>query len=135
MQLLKDHLLSRLLGLDYDGDERSFTAQQRNAIQLTNIDTVVQSKVFRVNCTAYDICWDHDTIRIACGDIVMVALRDDEHPFWYARVLPPQDFLPSRRHDMFGADDGSPMGSLARCRSGPQMGIQGGLTSQSRLCP
>ena len=79
--------MSRLLGLDYDSDERSFTAQQQNAIRFTNTDTVIQSKVFRINYTAYDIRRDHNTIRIAHGDIIMVASRDDEHPFWYARVL------------------------------------------------
>ena len=32
MPKLKNHLLSRLLGSEYDGDETPFTAHQRNAI-------------------------------------------------------------------------------------------------------
>ena len=35
----------------------------------------------------YDIRRDYDTINIARRDIIITALRDDEHPFWYARVL------------------------------------------------
>lgn len=87
MQLLKDHLLSRLLGLDYNGDERSFTAWQRNGLQLTNIDTVVHSKILCVNYITYNIRRDHDSIGIACGDVIMTASRDNKHLFWYARVL------------------------------------------------
>ena len=46
-----------------------------------NTDTVVHSKVLHINYTAYDIRWDHDTIRIARRDVVMTASRDDEHVF------------------------------------------------------
>ena len=84
---MKDHLLSTLLGLDYDGDECIFTGQERNVIRLSNTDKVVQSKILRINYTTYDIRQDYNTINIACGDIIMTASRDDEHPFWYARVL------------------------------------------------
>ena len=87
MQLLKDHLLSRFLGFDYNSDECSFTAQQRNDIRLMNTNMIVHSKVLHVNYTAYDICWDHNTIRIARRNVVITALRDDKHQFWYAQVL------------------------------------------------
>lgn len=87
MQTLKDHLLSRLLGLDYDGDERTFTSEQRNSIRLVNADVVVRSKQLRINYTTYDIRRDHDTIRMSRGDAIMTSSRDDAHPFWYARVL------------------------------------------------
>ncbi|KAF8549149.1 hypothetical protein OG21DRAFT_1421778 [Imleria badia] len=87
MQALKSHLLSRLLGLDYDGDESSFTSEQRSAICLTNLHLVVESKLLRINYTTYDIRWDHDTIRTSRGDVVMTSSRDEDHPFWYARVI------------------------------------------------
>lgn len=48
--------------------------------------------------------------------------------------LAPQGIFPSRWYNMLGADHGSAIDSLARCGSTPQMGIQGGLSSQSRLC-
>ena len=87
MQTLKDHLLSRLLDLDYDGDERTFTLDKRNNVHLINFDAIVELKILCINYTTYDICWDHNTIRTTCGDVVMTSLRDEAHPFWYARVL------------------------------------------------
>ena len=45
----------------------------------------VQGISHQLHC--YDIHWDHNTIIIAHGDIIMVALRDDKHLFWYAWVL------------------------------------------------
>ncbi|KAF8427567.1 hypothetical protein L210DRAFT_3652625 [Boletus edulis BED1] len=87
MSCLKNHLLSRLLGLDYDGDERTFTLEQRNKICLINTDAVVESKTLHINYTTYDIRWDNDMIRTTCGGIVMTYSRDEEHPFWYAQVL------------------------------------------------
>ena len=45
MQLLKNHLLSRLLGLDYDSDEQTFSPEQHNEVHLINIDLVVESKI------------------------------------------------------------------------------------------
>ena len=45
MQLLKNHLLSQLLGLDYDGDERTFSPEQHNEVCLININLVVELKI------------------------------------------------------------------------------------------
>ena len=61
MQSLKNHLLSRLLGLDYDGDEQTFSPEQHNEVRLVNIDSVVESKMIQFNYTTYDIRQDHDT--------------------------------------------------------------------------
>jgi len=87
VQTLKDHLLSRLLGLHYDGNEWTFTSEQHNDIHLINFDTIVESKLLRINYTTYDIRRDHDTIRTTRGDVVMTCSRDEVHPFWYAWVL------------------------------------------------
>ena len=59
-QNLKDHLLSRLLGLDYDGDKQIFTPEERSKIEFTNLNSVVESKLLRINYTIYDICRDYD---------------------------------------------------------------------------
>jgi len=87
MLCLKNHLLSWLLGLDFDGNERAFTPEQRNEVRLVNIDALVESKILRVNYTTYDVRRDYDTIRTNRGDVVMTYSMDEEHPFWYARVL------------------------------------------------
>ena len=62
MRNLKDHLLSRLLGLDYDGDKRIFTPDKHNKIEFANLNSVVESKLLRINYTTYDIRQDYNTI-------------------------------------------------------------------------
>ena len=62
MQMLRNHLLARLLGLDYDGDECSFTEAQHQLLRFTNLGVVIESKLFHINYTTYDICWDYNTI-------------------------------------------------------------------------
>jgi hypothetical protein len=80
-------LLARLLDIDYDGDEHSFTPEQRNGIHLLDADRLVLSKLLYINYTTYDVRRDHDTVRAARRDTVMTFSRDDEHPFWYAQVI------------------------------------------------
>lgn len=58
---LKDHLLSRLLNRDFDGDETEFSDAQRNTVK------IVQHKIYsvqtmRVNFTTYDMRRDQDII-------------------------------------------------------------------------
>lgn len=87
VRTLKEHLLARLHDLDYDGDERTFTAEQRNAIHLIDSDNIVEAKQLKVNYTTYDVHEDSDTIRTRRGDTIMMMSKDAEHPFWYARVI------------------------------------------------
>ncbi|KIM66090.1 hypothetical protein SCLCIDRAFT_22307 [Scleroderma citrinum Foug A] len=61
VQKLKNHLLLRLLGLDYDGDEQSFSPEDQNSLCLTN-QRMVKSKIFWVNYTTYDIRHDQDVL-------------------------------------------------------------------------
>ncbi|KAG2113257.1 hypothetical protein BD769DRAFT_1673787 [Suillus cothurnatus] len=88
---LKDHLLSRLLGLDYDGDEWEFSnAQQGNILFINNLSRVSQAKRLQINYTTYDVRRDQDTLKPGCGCAVMMLLREqgtNPHPFWYAHVL------------------------------------------------
>ena len=52
---IKDHLLSRLHHLDFDGDKRLFTPEQQNNLHLLNPDQFVESKIIHINYTSYDI--------------------------------------------------------------------------------
>jgi len=89
--MLKDHLLSRLLGLDYDGDERVFTDAERNSVHfINNLNTVSQAKRLQINYTTYDVRRDQDTLKPGHGGFIMTLSREhgsDAHPFWYAQVL------------------------------------------------
>ncbi|KAG1740142.1 uncharacterized protein EDB91DRAFT_1053371, partial [Suillus paluster] len=88
---LKDHLLSQLLSLDYDGDERVFTDAERNSVCfINNLNVVSQAKHLQINYTTYDVRRDQDTLKPGCGGVVMTFSREhggDTHPFWYAQVL------------------------------------------------
>lgn len=86
---MKDHLLGRLLNLDFDGDERPFTDEQRNSVRILG-DKLYSTKIFRVNYTTYDMRRDQDTMNPRTHCDVMVLSPEtgpDAHPFWYARVL------------------------------------------------
>jgi hypothetical protein len=86
---LKDHLLGRLLGLDFDGDEYNFSDEQRNSVRIIN-DTIYSAKVLRVNYTTYDMRRGQDSMnpRTSCNVMVLSPeTGSNAHPFWYARVL------------------------------------------------
>jgi len=90
VQKLKNHLLSQLLGLDYDGDERSFSPEDWNGLHLTN-HRIVEAKIFRVNYTTYDIRRDQDVIRPGSNNSVVMTLSREINPtahrLWYAQVV------------------------------------------------
>jgi hypothetical protein len=86
---LKDHLLGRLLGLEYDGDEHNFSDADRNTVHIMN-NRIYSVKVLRVNFTTYDVRRDQDSMNPRTHCDVMVRSQEDSanaHPFWYARVL------------------------------------------------
>ncbi|KAF7332930.1 hypothetical protein MVEN_02398900 [Mycena venus] len=86
---LKDHLLSRLLGRDFDGDEAEYTTDQRNTVRIIQ-HNIYEVQTLRINFTTYDMRRDQDTINPHTQPNVMVLSPEtsaNAHPFWYARVL------------------------------------------------
>ncbi|KAF8314653.1 hypothetical protein F5887DRAFT_861233, partial [Amanita rubescens] len=51
---LQDHLLMRLLGLEYNGDEKEFTTAERNHVVIVK-GSIYQHRVLRINYTTYDM--------------------------------------------------------------------------------
>ncbi|KIK36237.1 hypothetical protein CY34DRAFT_94767, partial [Suillus luteus UH-Slu-Lm8-n1] len=88
---LKNHILSRMLGLEYDSDERHFSASDRNELRfIDNLSRVQQPRRFQVNYTTYDVRRDQDSMRPGSNCAVMTLSREEgenAHPFWYALVL------------------------------------------------
>jgi len=88
---MKDHLLSRLHGYEYDGDEHSFTDDERNDLRIIGgLNRAIQSTVLCINYTTYDIRCRQDVVRPGSKCFVMTLSREDRpgaHPFWYAQVL------------------------------------------------
>lgn len=86
---LKDHLLCRLLNLDFDGNKTCFSEEERNSVRIIG-DRIFSAKILRVNYTTYDIRRDQDVMnpRTHCDVMVLSPENEpDAHPFWYARVL------------------------------------------------
>ena len=88
---LKDHLLSRLLDHEYDGDERPFSSEEWSSIQfVNNLNKVICPNRLQINYTTYDIRHDQDTLRPGHGAAIMLLSHEDgpnAHPFWYTEVL------------------------------------------------
>ncbi|KAI6100080.1 hypothetical protein EDD16DRAFT_1697278 [Pisolithus croceorrhizus] len=82
---MKVHLLSRLCGYEYDGDEHSFTDDECNDLQIIGgLNQVIESTILRVNYTTYDIHREQDVMQPGTGCFVMTLSREDEpnaHPF------------------------------------------------------
>ena len=86
---LKDHLLTRLLGREYNGDEQEYTHAQRNSVLIQD-NRINLHHTLRVNYTSYDLRRQQDVINPASHpDIMVLSCEDgeDAHPFWYARVV------------------------------------------------
>jgi len=58
---LKDHLLTRLLGRSFDGDEEGYSDSDRNTIRIID-NRIYSAKVLRVNYTTYDVRRDQDSM-------------------------------------------------------------------------
>jgi hypothetical protein len=87
---LKNHLLTRLLGREYDGDELDFTVRERNTVIIEQ-DTLYRHKVLRINYTTYDLRRNQDSLNphTRNADFMILAPKDNEdtHPYWYSRIL------------------------------------------------
>ncbi|KAF9455458.1 hypothetical protein BDZ94DRAFT_1278112, partial [Collybia nuda] len=88
---LKDHLLGRILGRLFDGDETPFSDDDRNTISFVN-NKIYKHKVIRINYTTYDMRRSQDSINPRTHADIMVLSREDpnsrdSHPYWYARVV------------------------------------------------
>lgn len=93
---LKNHFLSRLLELKYDGDELDFTPSERHSVIIdNNIIYRHNLKVLRVNYTTYDMRRGQDSINPRVpghADIMVLSPEneqenDDPHPYWYGRII------------------------------------------------
>ena len=88
---MKDHLLLRLYGYEYDGDEHLFTDDEHNDLRIVDgLNRVVGSTIFQVNYTMYDIHRKQDVMRPGPACFVMTLSRENSpnaHPFWYCQII------------------------------------------------
>ena len=87
---LKEHLLGRLLGHKYNGDEYSFTAQERNGLVLIN-NRIYKHNTLRVNYTTYDLRRAQDSLNPRTHADFMTLSHEDHDdmdpgktfPYWF----------------------------------------------------
>jgi hypothetical protein len=86
---LKDHLLLRLLGRPYQGDEVTFSDMERQTVTFVN-NQLYRHKAIRINYTTYDVRRSQDSLNPRTHADIMVLSHEDEedpHPYWYGRIL------------------------------------------------
>ncbi|KIO03576.1 hypothetical protein M404DRAFT_26885 [Pisolithus tinctorius Marx 270] len=86
---LKDHLLERILGVDYTGDPPSFSDADRDNLIISH-NMMYEHQMLRVNYTTYDLRREQDTINPCTrADIMLLSHETDDcrHPYWYTRVI------------------------------------------------
>lgn len=84
-------MLGRLGNRPYDGDEQTYTSQDRMAVRIHQ-DRIYSHKTLRINYTTYDLQRDQDLVTLGTHPDVMVLAQEDDdesdhHPYWYARVI------------------------------------------------
>ncbi|KAJ7156268.1 hypothetical protein C8R46DRAFT_1004688 [Mycena filopes] len=88
---LKSHLLGRLLGIPYEGDEDQFSIQDLADVNIIR-ERLYTHKIMRVNYTTYDLRRDQDTLNTRSHPDFMTLAHENEdestpHPYWYGRVV------------------------------------------------
>jgi hypothetical protein len=87
---LKDHLLGRLLGREYDGDAYGeFSDEDRRSVRIAG-ECIYRCKTMRINYTTYDVRRDGDLINPRTYPDIMVKSSEtgpQAEPYWYARVI------------------------------------------------
>ncbi|PBK89476.1 hypothetical protein ARMGADRAFT_935722, partial [Armillaria gallica] len=89
---LKNHLLTHLLGQDFDGDDETYSDTQQASVHIIS-NQIYAHKTMRINYTSYDMQCNQDSINSwTYSDIMMVSPETPEtsthaHSFWYTQVL------------------------------------------------
>jgi hypothetical protein len=84
---LRAHLLARMLGEEYTGDERNFSTADLLKITFVG-DSIYEHRTARFNYTTYDQRRASDTVNPHTHPDVMLKSQDESgHPYWYARVI------------------------------------------------
>lgn len=88
MDHLKDHLLARALGREYNGDDVTFEDSERNELVIHD-RKLYRHKVLRINYNTYDLQKKQDSLNPRTNGNIMLKAYDSvvQHPYWYARVL------------------------------------------------
>ncbi|EGN99947.1 hypothetical protein SERLA73DRAFT_53415, partial [Serpula lacrymans var. lacrymans S7.3] len=86
---LKNHILSRLLGLEHSTDGYHFNETDHDTIKTLG-NKLYPSSLLHINYTTYDVRCDQDIVNTRMGGNIMALSSGatlGSHAFWYAHVL------------------------------------------------
>ena len=88
---LIDHLLARIKGTPYDGDEHHFTDQDRDKI-IIDRNRIYEHKTIRFRSTTYDARRIEESAKPHKSNVMVLSHEDgtDDHPafpYWHARII------------------------------------------------
>ena len=83
---LKDHLLARILNMQYETEPPTFTEKDRNMLYIRN-NRLEQRYSMSVYYTTYDLRRGKDRVNMRGRSHVMALSQDGVHPYVYAQVL------------------------------------------------
>lgn len=83
---LKDHLLTRVLGKQYDPEPPTFTDRDRSELYIAE-DRLEQRYTMNIYYTTYDLRRGKDRINMKNRPYIMTLSQDGTHPYAYAQVL------------------------------------------------
>jgi hypothetical protein len=75
--VLKDHLLGRIKGMSYEGDENGFTAADRSSVHFTK-NRIYHHQTVRINYTTYDLRRDQDSVNTRGHADIMVLSHEED---------------------------------------------------------
>lgn len=98
---MKDHLLGRLLGRPFSGDDVPFAPEERKKLLFVK-NQLYRHNVLRINYTTYDLRRCQDSLNPRTHANIMVLSHEDDnnnndndndnnaedaHPYWYAKII------------------------------------------------
>ena len=83
---LKDHLLARILGKQYNSNPPAFTSQDRNVLYIYN-NRLKERCGMNIYYTTYDLQQGKDRVNMKGRSHVMTLSGDGVHPYTHAQVL------------------------------------------------
>ena len=91
---LRRHLLGRLLGRQFDGEEDKYSHRELAEVQIIN-NRIYEHNTLRIHYTTYDMRQGQDSINPCTHPDIMMLSSEDEglpdgaapHPYLYARVI------------------------------------------------
>lgn len=83
---LQGHILSRLTGREYDGENFDFSLEERMSVRIQQ-NKIYKHKVLRIHYTTYDMQRSSDSVNPRNPEHANILLHGNNGELWYARAI------------------------------------------------